>query len=69
MYWSGVMETNEYSDRGEERDLAEKWKMESKESSPATPANTPVEESEDKSLSEQVNVTKIHKSVGKSKYK
>ena len=58
MYWSGGMNSQEYADRQEERDFAEKWKMGSKESSPATPANTPVEESEDKSLAEQVKVTR-----------
>ena len=52
------MNSQEYADRQEERDFAEKWKMGSKESSPATPANTPVEESEDKSLEEQVKVTR-----------
>ena len=48
------MDSQEYSERQEERDFGEKWKMGSKESSPATPANTPVEESEDKGFAEQV---------------
>ena len=47
-------------DRLEKVDFADKWKMESKESSQgsstATPANTPTEETEDKGLTEQVKV-------------
>ena len=63
------MDSQEYSDGLGGRDFAEKWKMESKESSPATPANTPVEESDDKYLAEQVKDTKTCKSVGQSEYR
>ena len=51
------MDSQEYSDSLGERDFGEKGKMESKESSPATPANTPVGETEDKCLAEQVKIT------------
>ena len=51
------MDSQEYSDRQEERDFGENGKSENKESSPATPANTPVGETEDKCLAEQVKVT------------